>query len=218
MTYRDRRAARAEQLRDFAGRREAKQPDLNEAARADEAATGIPFGQPILRGHHSQRRHERVIERLDRAMGASVENAQKAESMRTRAEEIERQADRAIYDDDPDAIERLQAKLATLEAKRESMKAANVAYRKDHREELKAMSAYERGQAVPYPSYAISNVGGVITTTRQRIARLSKPDPGRTLVAKYPGVCRGCGATIAQGDTLRYFRRTREVECVQCPD
>jgi hypothetical protein len=47
-TYRERREARAEQLREWADRREAKQPALNQAARADEATTGIPFGQPIL--------------------------------------------------------------------------------------------------------------------------------------------------------------------------
>jgi hypothetical protein len=142
MTYREKRERKAERLRDWADRREANQSALNEAARADEAATGIPFGQPILVGHHSEGRHRRAIEKIERLLG----------------------------------------KLERLEAKRERMKAANAAYRKEHRDELKTMSAYGRNQAVPFPSYSISNIGGVITSTRQRIERLSRPvtaDRGR---------------------------------------
>jgi hypothetical protein len=217
MTYRDRRERKANRLRDYAERREARQDTLSDAARGDEATTGIPFGQPILVGHHSERRHRAAIARMDRAMGASVENSRKAAAMRARADEIERQADRAIYDDDPDAIERLQAKLAKLEAKRERMKTTNAAYRKEHRAELKAMSAYERGQAVPFPSYAISNLGGVIATTRQRIERLSRPESGRVMVANRGGDCRNCRAGIKAGQTIRWFRRAGEAEHVRCP-
>jgi hypothetical protein len=219
LTTREKRERKAERLRSWAEAREAKQLTLNEAARADEAATGIPFGQPILVGHHSERRHRNAIERIDRNMRAAVEHARKAEGMAARADEIERQADRAIYDDDPDAIERLQAKLARLEAEREQRKQANAAYRREHREALKAMSAYERGQAVPFPSYSLSNLSGVITTTRQRIERLSRPveaEHGRTLIARYPGECRKCGADVARGDTVRYFKRAKAVECEGC--
>jgi hypothetical protein len=83
LTYRERREAKADRLRDYAGRREAKQGMLDEAARSDEGATGIPFGQPILVGHHSERRHRRVIERVDRAMGAAVDNAKTGRSTTT---------------------------------------------------------------------------------------------------------------------------------------
>jgi hypothetical protein len=175
LTTREKRERKADRLRGWADAREAKQPTLNEAARADEAATGIPFGQPILVGHHSERRHRKAIERIDRNMSAAVDNSRKAASMSGRADEIERQLDAAIYDDDPDALDRLQAKLERLEAKREGMKARNAAYRKEHRDELKALTPYGRNQAVPFPSYAISNIGGVITNTRQRIQRLSRP-------------------------------------------
>ena len=224
MTYRERREARAERLRGWAENREAKQAALSEAARTDEAATGIPFGQPILVGHHSEKRHRRHLDRLDRAMGAAVENARKADSMRSRADNIEAQLDNSIYSDDPDAIERLTEKLAKLEAKRERMKAANAEYRKAHRAELKTMTAYERSQAVPFPSYAISNLGGVITNTRKRIEHLKREalrDPadrgyGRTMQARYGGTCVECQAAIAKGDTMTYYRRTRECVCAAC--
>jgi hypothetical protein len=215
-THRERRERKAERLREWADGREAKAQAAHETAR--EVGGMIPLGQPILVGHHSEKRHRRDIERIDNAMRASVESADKADAMRSRAENIEAQNARAIYDDDADALERLQEKLAGLERKREAMKAANAEYRKAHRADLKAVSAYERGQAVPFPSYAISNIGGVITTTRQRIERLSKPEHGRRLVARYAGRCRKCEGDVAAGAIVRYFRRTREVEHVDCPE
>lgn len=211
-TYRERRLAKAERLRGYAENREAKQGALNEAARADEGATGIPFGQPILVGHHSEGRHRRRIAQIDRAMGAAVENSQKAAAMASRADSIEAAAERAIYDDDPDAIERLREKIAGLEAQRETMKTRNAEFRKANREELKGMSAYERGQAVPFPSYVLSNLGGVLSTSRKRLARLEGLAAGtitlrdRIITARYAGECADCSAPIERGQQIRYTR------------
>lgn len=63
MTYRDRRLARAEQLRGQAGRNEVKADAA--LARADGIGSLIPMGQPILVGHHSERRHRRDLARID---------------------------------------------------------------------------------------------------------------------------------------------------------
>jgi hypothetical protein len=225
MTYRERRLARAERLRGWAETREAKQAGLNEAARADEAATGIPFGQPILVGHHSERRHRNAIARIDRAMGAAVENSRKADSMRGRADSIEAAAEHAIYSDDEDAIERLTEKLATLEAKREQIKADNAAFRKSHKAELKGMTAYERDQAMPHRGYELRNLGGVISNTRKRIEHLTREAAaiergdrgyGRQMAARYGGECADCGSKIERGDTMTYYRRTRECVCGTC--
>lgn len=206
-TYRERRLARAEKLRDWSAARQAKQPALSEAARADEAKTGIPFGQPILVGHHSERRHRRAIERIDRAMAASVENSRKAEEMASRADNIEAQAANAIYSDDPDAIERLTEKIAAMEAERERMKADNAAFRKEHRAELKGMTGYERDCAVPHPRYSIANLGGNISRARKRLEHLKREaerDPadrgtGRQMQARYGGECADCGAKVERG-------------------
>lgn len=209
-TYRERRLRKAERLREWAEKREAKQATLNEAARADEAATGIPFGQPILVGHHSERRHRRAIERIDRAMGAAVENSRTADRHREKADNIEAAAERAIYSDDTDAVERLREKLATLEAKREEMKARNAAFRKERREELKGMTAWQRSEAAPHQRYELANLGGVISNTRKRIAQIergaTRAQTDRTITARYDGLCTSCGATITRGDTIRYSR------------
>ncbi|MEV7011722.1 DUF3560 domain-containing protein [Streptosporangium sp. NPDC051022] len=59
----ERADARADAYTGFA-RNAARRSDTHrETARA--ATAGIPLGQPILLGHHSQRRHERALERSD---------------------------------------------------------------------------------------------------------------------------------------------------------
>jgi DNA repair exonuclease SbcCD ATPase subunit len=215
-TYRERREARAERLREQAARNDAK----SDAARAsgDAIASHIPMGQPILVGHHSEKRHRRDLARIDRAMQTTVEAGRTADRQRASADEIERQADRAIYDDDSDAIERLRAKLAELEAERERRKQANADYRREHRAELKAMSAYDRHHAVPFPSYSLSNLSGRITATRKRIEFLSQPERPRVIVARRSGDCRACDRGIEPGQTIKWFRRTGEAQHNDCPD
>jgi hypothetical protein len=223
MTYRERREARAEQLRGWAANREARQDTLNQAARADEATTGIPFGQPILVGHHSERRHRNAIARMDRAMSAAVENSRKAASMAGRADEIEAQAAGAIYSDDADAVERLREKIAALEIQRAEIKRINAAARKGTVTDAERLILARANQYAPitgkgggYPAYHLTNLSGNISRLRKRLAELEKPDRGRWLEARYPGECRTCGDTIGKGDRALYFKRSRELECGPC--
>ncbi|GHE32183.1 hypothetical protein GCM10017673_38750 [Streptosporangium violaceochromogenes] len=59
----DRAAARADAYTAFARNAATRADTHRETARA--ATAGIPLGQPILLGHHSQRRHEKALERSD---------------------------------------------------------------------------------------------------------------------------------------------------------
>jgi Domain of unknown function (DUF3560) len=164
MTYRDRREARAERLRGWAETRQARA--------ADVLKVGEPFTSDLAfntqPGHIPFR--ARLIAREDRA----VESLNKAASMASRADGIEGQLANAIYDDDPDAIEQLRARIIRLEAERGAAKARNAAYRKEHKAELKAMTPYERDQAMPYPGYFFSNLSGNLSRQRARLARLEK--------------------------------------------
>lgn len=209
MTYRDRRLARANKLRGWSEANERRSDESYEGA--DSIAKHIPLGQPILVGHHSERRHRRDIAKIDAGMRKSVELGRKAETQARSADEIEAQAEASIYDDDPDAIERLTEKVAALEAKRENMKAANVKYRKEHRDELKAMTAYQRGQSVPFPSYSITNIGGNISRCRDRLARLQRErETGprdRLIAARFDSECTECGTKIERGQSIRYNRQ-----------
>jgi len=169
-TYRERRAAKAERLREWAGKREAKSEAAYEASHS--ATAGIPFGQPILVGHHSEGRHRRAIERSDNAMRRAVENSQKAESMRARADGIEAAADRAIYSDDPDAIERLAEQIETETARRDAMKAKNAEFRKAAGAEFRALTFYEKDQTLPFASFTVKNLTANIGRKRKRLAGL----------------------------------------------
>jgi Domain of unknown function (DUF3560) len=209
MTYRDRRLARAERLRGYAAKNEAKSDERRDAA--DRISDGIPFGQPILVGHHSERRHRRDLDRIESGMRAAIELGDKADTQARTADNIQAATEGAIYDDDPDAIQRLTEKLAGLEDKRERMKVANIEYRKAHKDELKTMSAYELSQAIPYPRYSFANLSGNIKRCRDRLARLQREKEtgprDRLINARFDSVCADCGAKLSRGDTIRYNRQ-----------
>lgn len=166
-TYRERREARAERLRGWAEKRETTAAADIERART--MASVIPFGQPILVGHHSERGDRNYRGRIDRTYERGFESAKKAESMNSRAGTIEDQLARSIYSDDPDAIEQLEKRLELLEAERETIKTENAAFRKAHRAELAALTAYQRDQAMPHRGYELSNLTGNIKRNRDRL-------------------------------------------------
>jgi DNA repair exonuclease SbcCD ATPase subunit len=219
MTYRERREQRVEKLREWADKREAKATAEYDASHA--ATAMIPFGQPILVGHHSEKRHRNAIARSDRAMRASFENASKAAEMQSKAANIEAAADDAIYSDDPDAIERLTEKIAGLEAERDRRKAINAQFRKDHKTELKAMTAYERHQAMPYPTYSLANISGNLRRNRARLAQLKRTAEigplDRMITARFDSTCADCGAALTKGQTIRYNRQAG-ARCLNCED
>lgn len=222
-TYRERREVKAERYREWAEKRDAKADAAYEGVQA--ITERIPFGQPILVGHHSEKSARADQRRIEAGMNSFCENAAKAERMREKADNIERQARQAIYSDDADAIERLTEKLAKLEAQREAVKAKNAEWLKEHKAETKGMSAYEKDRARPYPGYVLTNLGGVITNTRKRIAELERLEAikasgqrvgGRQMVAKYGGECAECGEAVSRGESMTYYRATREVVCASC--
>lgn len=213
MTYRERREARAERLREWADKRETK----SDAARAgvDRIADQIPFGQPILVGHHSERRARRDQDRIHDGMRATIEHGRKADDFRSRADNIEAAADNAIYSDDPDAAERLTEKIAKLEAERETIKARNAEYRKAHKAELKGMTASQRDRAQPFPSYVTTNLTGNIGRLRKRLEQLSRPPVDRIISARFDSECAECSAPLSRGDQIRYSKQAG-ARCLEC--
>jgi len=77
MTRRERLEAKVERRREWAAKRAAKSTASYESAR--EIGSHIPFGQPILVGHHSERHARRDAERIDSNMRKSVENSDMAD-------------------------------------------------------------------------------------------------------------------------------------------
>jgi hypothetical protein len=199
MTYRERRMRRVERLRDWAPAHDRKSEAGFNAARV--IADGIPMGQPILVGHHSEKRHRRDIERIDNGMRKGIEEARIADRMRSRADAIEEQAEGAIYSDDPDAVERLEERLAELEAERTRIKAFNAACRKaktfvrgilTEAEERRLLRTFE---LCPYhkpekgaPSYHLANLSGNIKRQRDRLVAVKARQAAQARVEAAGGV------------------------------
>lgn len=184
-TYRERREARAERLRSWADKR-AEKAEAS-FSQAESISDRIPMGQPILVGHHSERRHRRDLDRIDSGMRRGFEHERKAENMRSRAEGIESQLDHSIYSDDPDAIERLRERIADLEAERDAIKAYNASCRKGAPDASGLSEKRRRDLAVTiercsnslgpngqFPSYVLANLNGNINRNRKRLAALER--------------------------------------------
>lgn len=245
MTYRERREARMERLEGWADSRAAK----SEAAfgRAHEIADMIPFGQPILVGHHSERGHRRDVAKIENGMRAGIDHGRMAEKHSSRAAEIGRQLDRSIYSDDVDAVEKLEQRIAELEAERDRVKRYNAAVRKagvgpaeaetlahellDPKQHADLVSIaracpYQLGKNGAMPAYVLQNLGGNITRNRKRLEQLRRDAAtrdaggrgrGRPMLSRYGGTCPDCGATFEKGAPITYYRVTREAVHQECP-
>ncbi len=119
----EREADRADRLADRADALDAKSTRLATAAdvafgRAKAIGDMIPFGQPILVGHHSERRHRKDITRIDSAMGAGVEAYRESVEAGRRADAS--RANQTHHESGPVTvrrIERLETELRDIERK-----------------------------------------------------------------------------------------------------
>jgi len=76
------------------------------------AVDGIVMGQPILVGHHSESRHRGALARSDRAMRKSCDESAKAKHYAEKAAAV---GTGGISSDDPDALDKLRAELASVD-------------------------------------------------------------------------------------------------------
>lgn len=100
----------------------AKMEAMGAATARRALCSRIPLGQPILVGHHSEKRHRRDIERIDRQFQRQHKAHQKAERLEARAAGVGRGG---VSADDPDAVQKLSEQLEILEEVRGNDKAAN---------------------------------------------------------------------------------------------
>jgi hypothetical protein len=163
--------------------------------RAGDIGGAIPLGQPILVGHHSEKRHRADVEKIETNMRKSVEESEKADYYEGKA--LAASNSRAISGDNPEAVKLYQDKLVKLEAAQERMKAINKAFAKGN-EALKAlgltneqiekmksdMPSYEKK---PYPAWALSNNNAEIRRIKEKIEELSRLDGIEEEVVKFQG-------------------------------
>lgn len=157
----------------------------------------IPFGQPILVGHHSEHRDRNFRKKIHNTFGKSFEAQDKAKHYEQKAATLEN--NRAIFSDDPQAIQKLEQKLADLKGSQEFMKAANKCIKKQDKDGfLKLPFATEkmwvelnnpsfRGR-VGFPSYALQNNNAEISRVKKRIEFLKQQATQETNEVTFNGV------------------------------
>lgn len=129
MTRRERMQRRVENLELWA--ESASQKAAGRFSAADRAVDGIPFGQPILVGHHSEKRHRRALEKCQNAMRKGIELEDKARHHASVADTLTARLETNIFSDDSDAIAQLEARIAEREAACDRITTINKALRRE---------------------------------------------------------------------------------------
>lgn len=101
----------------------------------------IPLGQPILVGHYSEKADRNYRERANNKITKGYATLNEAKRLEQRVQAAGQ--NKAIFLDDPDATEKLETKIARLEARQKRMKAANKLVRANDRDGLRDMGFSE---------------------------------------------------------------------------
>lgn len=167
--------------------------------KARDMASVIPFGQPILVGHHSERRDRNYRGKIHTTFGKSFALQDKANHYARKAETV---GTGGISSDDPDAVTKLTEKLAGLERSQVRMKAANKIIRSSQTTEGKILALVALGFSEPsaaqvlekdfagrvgFPAYALGNNNAAIRSTKQRIEQLMANQQRATVERKGNG-------------------------------
>jgi hypothetical protein len=206
--YEEKKAARAERFKQYAENAE----ERSRAAfnQADSIASCIPMGQPILVGHHSERRHRRDIERIDGGMRRGIEEQKKAQYWAERAANAEDTS--RIDSDNPDAPQLIDDKIAKIERLRDRYKAINALMRKHPTPEAFAAAILEKwpdtkdAPALAHklltpdfagrkgiPGYQLTNMGAEIRRLKERKEKLER-------IGSFPAFeVNGVGVAVVEG-------------------
>lgn len=186
MTRRERLEAKQAKREQWAEGRKADAARHWEAGDLREEKSGIPFGQPVLVGHHSERHHRRALERADGHIQKAIESTDMAQHHISKAGGIAHQLESSIFSDDANAVEALTEKRTALEQRRDWMKSANAYYKKAKTldgwdgpdairdEGARNMAAWRGVYGQPFPPYALTNIGATIRAAAKRAAVIPK--------------------------------------------
>ena len=178
--FAEKRAARIERMHAKAARLGTEAESVH--AQARRTGDLIPFGQPVLVGHHSQRRHERDLARIDRGYRKSFALSDKATELERRATHAE--SARTVFSDDPEAIDKLKEKLARLNKLRETMRHANAVIRRGsdvvsalgalgiREETAKQLLEKDFAGRIGFPDYKLRNTASEAKRIEKRIREL----------------------------------------------
>ena len=182
--YEAKRQERYERLKTAARRAGTESESRLNQARG--MASVIPFGQPILVGHHSEQRDRNYRSRIENNFRKGYDLYKKSQELESRAESV--QDNDAIYSDDPQAVDKLQTKINEAEELQSKFKAVNAAYKKFLKDPSSLDSAPindtykalireykpEWSGDKPIPSFRLTNNNANIRRLKQRLQVVSK--------------------------------------------
>lgn len=149
-------------------------------------AETIPFGQPILVGHHSEGRDRRYRERIHNTFGKAFATMDKADHYEQKAASV---GTGGISSDDPDAANKLKEKLKSLKCSHEWMKNVNAVIRKGKTpdKQIPALVALGMTEAqaaellkpdfcgrIGFAPYSLQNSNANIRRVEQRVRELER--------------------------------------------
>jgi len=145
--FEERREARKERYEELAKKAEVKSSEYMNS-KANRILESTP-GQPIIIGHHSERKARKLHERAWQDIGKSIEEDKKSKYYKDKIKTIDES--KVIYNDDPRAIEKLYKKLEGLEVDKKNIKADEN-----------------------HTSWQLQNINAAIRETKKRIERLQR--------------------------------------------
>ena len=219
MTRRSRLESKLERREEWADKATAR--STNRFNAVSRIADQIPFGQPILVGHHSEAHARRDQERIFNGMSKAVEESNLAKHHAQAASGIAHQLKVSIFSDDDNATEALADRITRREAKAERMVEINKAYRKALKatgDTVKALgqlvndetitmaeaklcasniAADWRSTPMPFADYQMTNLRGNIRRDKERIKEIERQQE-QTARAEASG-----GVTVEGDDWVR---------------
>lgn len=183
--YFERKESRIERLREKSEKMKAESVEAFSNAR--KIQDNIPLGQPILIGHHSEKRSKKDRDKIDASIKKSVEKQERAEYYDEKIKAAEKNT--KISSDNPQAIELLEEKISKLKARQQTYKDMNKYYKKHKTmtgfEDLSDEKAEEINRRIdedysfnkkPAPSYILSNLNAMIKSAEKRLEQLKELD------------------------------------------
>lgn len=187
--YEQKRADRVARLHARADALQAASAAVYNDARAK--ADRIPFGQPILVGHHSEGRDRRFRAKIHQGYGKAFELEDQAKALRRRAEAAEKSD--AISSDDPDAIAKLEAKVKER---------GDFIYRARHINEI--LRSARSGRKTGWEPIAVQRLIAIGVAPAEAEKLTKKDFAGRIGIPGY-------ATRNAQGEIARLNRRIEEL-------
>ncbi|MDY7730044.1 DUF3560 domain-containing protein [Acinetobacter baumannii] len=179
--YEERQKNRLERYEALADKAQEKSTSF--ATRSNKMAECIPFGQPILVGHHSEKADRNFRAKIHSTMGKAVQESEKAEYYRNKADSVGKGG---ISSDDPNAIAKLKDKLLSLQQRQERMKLANKLIKKHSDQDARLKGLIDLGfteelatevlnpkyGVIGFASYTLQNNNAEISRLKKRITQL----------------------------------------------